>query len=257
MGQLLAFSRSFVCLSPDQGFDVMNTTKRATNDKQHLVKNSRYPYTHLLRSHFPTNRVLFAIHWYSVPLVVKNKRGRPAEGPSRTQSDNRHLPQSLLSENREIVVMPSTEKRRHNQSPTSQVDKKKSDGHGSTIKKEIKPQKIGKRGWEEIEGLFDDNKKKQKAAAAAYHPKSSSSQRKSTTSMRPAGSTVNHSRQDKASKKQGDDWVDDGLGGVYNKEGYTGRVEDGVRIFKAHIIQQQTDAGNTALCPFDCKCCYM
>jgi Eukaryotic protein of unknown function (DUF1764) len=53
-----------------------------------------------------------------------------------------------------------------------------------------------------------------------------------------------------------DDWVDDGLGGRHNSEGYTGRVEDGVKIFKAHILSKP-GAGSTPQCPFDCDCCFI
>lgn len=52
------------------------------------------------------------------------------------------------------------------------------------------------------------------------------------------------------------EWIDDGLGGRFNKEGYTGRTEGGVKIFKAHLFNQ-SDFGNTPDCPFDCKCCYI
>lgn len=100
-----------------------------------------------------------------------------------------------------------------------------------------------KRGWDEIESLFADKKKKAAAKAETSQKKKIPSAVKVQATKKKMGET--------------DDWVDDGLGGVYNKEGFTGRVEDGVRIFKAHVIQQSPDAGNTRLCPFDCKCCYM
>ena len=48
------------------------------------------------------------------------------------------------------------------------------------------------------------------------------------------------------------DWTDDGLGGIYNKEGWTGRrtESDQLRIFKAHLIQVG-QGGGTPLCPFE------
>lgn len=52
------------------------------------------------------------------------------------------------------------------------------------------------------------------------------------------------------------DWVDDGLGGKFNFEGYTGRVQDGIKIFKAHVLNRPT-AGKTKLCPFECDCCFI
>mmetsp|Transcript_98459 Transcript_98459/g.228301 ORF Transcript_98459/g.228301 Transcript_98459/m.228301 type:complete len:133 (-) Transcript_98459:15-413(-) len=55
-----------------------------------------------------------------------------------------------------------------------------------------------------------------------------------------------------------DAWQDDGLGGVYNSEGWTGRSTPGdkLRIFKAHLIKAGQGGGGTPLCPFDCDCCF-
>lgn len=58
------------------------------------------------------------------------------------------------------------------------------------------------------------------------------------------------------SKPGGNEWVDDGLGGRFNPEGFTGRVEDGVKIFKAHVLNRPK-AGSTKDCPFDCDCCFI
>lgn len=99
-----------------------------------------------------------------------------------------------------------------------------------------------KRGWDEIESLFSE-KKKQKQEAAKKPPKKHHSK-----------SVAAAARPKQTGSK--DDWVDDGLGGVHNAEGYTGRVEDGVKIFKAHVLKQP-NAGYTESCPFDCKCCYI
>ena len=56
--------------------------------------------------------------------------------------------------------------------------------------------------------------------------------------------------------KSSEKWVDDGLGGQFNNEGYTGRMEDGVKVFKAHVLNRPT-AGLTKDCPFDCQCCFI
>ena len=66
---------------------------------------------------------------------------------------------------------------------------------------------------------------------------------------------LEYSRRDVENMKDRE-WIDDGLGGRFNKEGYTGRTEGGVKIFKAHLFNQ-SDFGNTPDCPFDCKCCYI
>ena len=47
------------------------------------------------------------------------------------------------------------------------------------------------------------------------------------------------------------DWADDGLGGIYNGEGWTGRrTDDNLRIFKAHLIKVGA-GGGTSSCPFE------
>ena len=52
-------------------------------------------------------------------------------------------------------------------------------------------------------------------------------------------------------------WIDDGLGGVFNKEGFTGRqTDDGMKIFKAHLFNDKA-FGKTKECPFDCQCCFI
>ena len=50
-------------------------------------------------------------------------------------------------------------------------------------------------------------------------------------------------------------WINDGLGGRYDLEGYTGRATgDGLRIFKG-LHAKNKGGGGTPLCPFDCECC--
>merc|ERR1712151_946118 len=56
------------------------------------------------------------------------------------------------------------------------------------------------------------------------------------------------------------EWIDDGLGGVFNHEGFTGRRqkddESNVKIYKAHLMNKP-GFGTTKDCPFDCDCCYI
>lgn len=52
------------------------------------------------------------------------------------------------------------------------------------------------------------------------------------------------------------DWVDDGRGGIFNADGFTGRQEEGVKVFKAHLFNKK-GFGTTKDCPFDCDCCYI
>lgn len=105
-----------------------------------------------------------------------------------------------------------------------------------------------KRGWDEIESLFDTKKAKTKQdqkdedAAASKRKKN-----KKKTIGKPAPDCT---------RKETSEWVDDGLGGRYNGEGFTGRVQDGVKVFKAHLLSKP-NAGNTPECPFDCDCCFI
>ena len=109
-----------------------------------------------------------------------------------------------------------------------------------------------KRGWDEIESLFDDAKKKKKQQQEEMEKEEERKRKerkqfKSMNKARSASSSTNFA---------GDDWVDDGLGGKYNAEGFTGRIEGGVKIFKAHVLSKP-NAGNTPDCPFDCDCCFI
>ncbi len=51
-------------------------------------------------------------------------------------------------------------------------------------------------------------------------------------------------------------WIDDGLGGKYDLEGYTGRTTNGgLRIFKG-LHSRNKNGGDTPQCPIDCDCCF-
>ena len=105
-------------------------------------------------------------------------------------------------------------------------------------------------GLDEIDSLFADKKKQQKdSAEQAKKQKEEAKQRRKASSQN-SKPTPNTTAMNKGQ------WVDDGLGGKYNSEGYTGRVEDGVKVFKTHLLQSSA-SGSTAECPFDCNCCFI
>ena len=114
----------------------------------------------------------------------------------------------------------------------------------ATADKKKSPDTKKKRGWDEIACLFDDGKKKKQEEREKQQQVAQQKKKKKKPHMPPAA------------VRAGGEWVDDGLGGVYNSEGFTGRVEDGVKIFKAHILSKE-GAGETPDCPFDCKCCFI
>lgn len=61
---------------------------------------------------------------------------------------------------------------------------------------------------------------------------------------------------DKSKSERNDKWATDGLGGIFNGEGFTGRKDDGHRVFKAHLMNKE-GFGQSPDCPFDCNCCFI
>jgi hypothetical protein len=123
-----------------------------------------------------------------------------------------------------------------------------------------------RRGWDEIESLFDGKKAKATKQQAQKREEESATEKKqqqkkgNNTTKKPAAGSSRPRPPPAAAAHHNDDttstWVDDGLGGRFNGEGYTGRVQDGVKIFKAHVLSKP-NAGQTPNCPFDCDCCYI
>eukprot|EP00929_Paragymnodinium_shiwhaense_P001588 TRINITY_DN101828_c0_g1_i1.p1 TRINITY_DN101828_c0_g1~~TRINITY_DN101828_c0_g1_i1.p1 ORF type:complete len:274 (+),score=93.37 TRINITY_DN101828_c0_g1_i1:73-894(+) len=105
----------------------------------------------------------------------------------------------------------------------------------------------------EIDGIFAKKPKKAEASGAKDGAKGGAAKPKEKRHMAPSkGSAANP-------LGLGNEWMDDGLGGIYNNEGWTGRKTDGdgLRIFKRHLIKASYgDGGNTPQCPFDCQCCF-
>jgi len=62
--------------------------------------------------------------------------------------------------------------------------------------------------------------------------------------------------RDDTTKIQKGEWASDGLGGVFDVDGWTGRTESGMKIYKHHLFNKK-NAGKTKDCPFDCDCCYI
>lgn len=61
---------------------------------------------------------------------------------------------------------------------------------------------------------------------------------------------------EKSKLERKDKWASDGLGGIFNGEGFTGRKDDGHRVFKAHLMNKE-GFGQSPDCPFDCDCCFI
>jgi hypothetical protein len=101
-------------------------------------------------------------------------------------------------------------------------------------------------GLDEIDALFADKKRTGKAKCETNQQVAKKRQEKKK----------NVSSRQQLDKLNEHDWIDDGLGGKFNKDGFTGRREDGVRVYKAHVLNKK-DFGNSPDCPFDCDCCYI
>jgi hypothetical protein len=118
---------------------------------------------------------------------------------------------------------------------------------------------LKKRGWDEIESLLDAKKQQKRKPEAQKKDKLDPSIRKRQHPERIADNVAalpNKAGGARSSIHDDKEFIDDGLGGKFNAEGYTGRVQDGVRIFKAHVLSKP-GAGTTKDCPFDCTCCYI
>lgn len=117
-------------------------------------------------------------------------------------------------------------------------------------------------GISEIDDLFADKKQKaiekekkeeqERICKKAKMQKSSSSKKANTKNV-----SLKYDRSDVANLNS-KDWVNDGLGGIFNKDGYTGRREEtsGYKVYKAHLFNKK-GFGDTPDCPFDCDCCFI
>jgi hypothetical protein len=153
------------------------------------------------------------------------------------------------SKNLKIVMMGGTSKTTKSSkhlTKTTSTDAKTSKHAQGGAKDDSCAKNDKKRVWNEIDSLFDDGKKrKTQQEATAILVKQQKIQKR----------IHKHQTVPKASQ-DAQKWLDDGLGGVYNTEGFTGRVEDGVKVFKAHLLRKP-NAGESPDCPFDCSCCFI
>jgi hypothetical protein len=107
-------------------------------------------------------------------------------------------------------------------------------------------------GLGEIDSIFSEKKKRSKRGNDV-----SSSKKKMKLEVAPRKFQSSRSIvEEKTFKGSSQEWVDDGLGGKFNAEGFTGRKEEGMKIFKAHVLDKP-NSGNSKDCPFDCSCCFI
>ena len=133
-------------------------------------------------------------------------------------------------------------------------------------KKDSKPSGAAKKcGLDDIDDLFKSKKEKvaEQKQQEVEEERLEMEKRKFFKSNQSSGPTVknakkvslNYDRTD-VSGVEKNEWVNDGLGGVFDGEGFTGRKEEGVKVFKAHLFNKK-GFGTSKDCPFDCECCYI
>ena len=134
------------------------------------------------------------------------------------------------------------------------ADSKKRKNPGSSATGSNKSKGLG--NIDEFDMLFSEKKKQdqQSKKEEAKEEAAIKAAKKAKYKSDDGGSSS--SKRNHSSDTNGKAWVDDGLGGKYNKEGYTGRVQDGIKIFKRHILNKK-GAGQSKDCPFDCDCCFI
>jgi hypothetical protein len=108
-------------------------------------------------------------------------------------------------------------------------------------------------GLEEIESMFSEKKRQAKRENIESESKKKKRKSESAPSKRQSNKSM---VEEKLSRGSSSKWVDDGLGGRFNAEGFTGRVEEGMKVFKAHVLNKP-NFGSTKNCPFDCDCCFI
>jgi hypothetical protein len=123
-------------------------------------------------------------------------------------------------------------------------------------------------GW--IEELFDSRKKEKQQKQDIETTPSSRQNAQSSKKSAPVHKNDGHGTKNRKfstfsslednrliDSLNDNEWKDDGLGGVFDKEGYTGRKsQEGFKIFKKHLLNKK-NSGKTPLCPFDCDCCFV
>lgn len=146
--------------------------------------------------------------------------------------------------------------------------RKEGDQHTEKTKDTKDEKKIKSDGLDEIDALFALKKDKdiEQKKKEAEDEKKRENQMKFFRDNAKSSSTsaliknaknikLSYDRTDVQNLQKGD-WVNDGKGGVFDCEGFTGRKEEGLKVYKAHLFNKK-GFGSTPDCPFDCDCCYI
>ena len=110
-------------------------------------------------------------------------------------------------------------------------------------------------GLDEIEAMFAKKRRKLARDGKPDTPEKGLSDSQTVFKARACILAGQTAFKERVSESAGD-WIEDGLGGRYNNEGFTGRVVEGLKVFKAHVLNKP-NAGKSKDCPFDCDCCFI
>ena len=191
----------------------------------------------------------------------------------KTKNNKRKNPSIALEEasssSTTCTIIPNPSKKPLHKESSDETKEKESTSTTTSSSSTCEEKKKGKgSGLDDIDDLFATKKQKvsqQKEEEAQQEAKYEA--QRALFKQNASSSNTNHLKiksismqQDRGDVGQLDkgEWAKDGLGGVFDKEGFTGRTEDGsgYKIFKAHLFNKK-GFGTTKDCPFDCDCCFI
>lgn len=148
-------------------------------------------------------------------------------------------------------------------SKRTKVFSKKDDSVGIRSKKETEDETTeekSKGGLDEIDALFNAKKTSKKRHFEEENKKrkqleDNEAKRRKLRDTSIKKKKLHYDRSDILEMRERE-WADDGLGGKFNNDGFTGRKHDGLKVFKAHLFNKP-NFGSSASCPFDCDCCFI
>lgn len=144
---------------------------------------------------------------------------------------------------------------------SSKKRRREDEGRKDAISCEVE-EKAKSDGLDEIDLLFAlkkdkdvEQKKREQEDEKKKEEKMIFFKKNSKSTVSAKSTKMSNDRSD-IERLQHGEWVQDGLGGVFDSDGFTGRREDGLKVYKAHLFNKK-GFGTTPDCPFDCDCCFI
>lgn len=189
---------------------------------------------------------------------------------SSTQQQEENVPSKKMKTEKTHVEMKEKNADKSNKEKLSNTSSK--NAVSSSNPKETKLFKPTEKGIDAIDELFamkketehsnkkqeEENEKKREEQRAFFRKNNNDSTSASSLFIKNAKTIQLEQDRSDVQKIQRGEWANDGLGGVFDNDGYTGRKQDGTgyKIYKAHLFNKK-GFGTTPDCPFDCDCCYI